>query len=172
MIPHLQPVPTSDTEAFELKIHELDPEDFAPNGDRYVVERIKIDEAVLLASQLLVVTGMGENDDDRKPHEKPAVEKRGVVAAVVCAVGNGHLLGYADYAPDGDGVRAQATVPMFYAPGDVVLVDMNAKGRNLRMAGREVRIINQIDVLTGIPKIKLARVGKTWQRVEVVVEVV
>ena len=52
---------------YELKIHDLDPEDLIPLGDRYIVEQIDIDETVLAFANILVMTqAMGQ-----KPGEGP-----------------------------------------------------------------------------------------------------
>jgi len=131
---------------YELKIHEVAPEDIEPLGDRYVVEVIDIDEKIELG-QILVVTQQPK--EDNSPMADPTVERRGVLAAVVVSVGNGHLLGIKD------------EVPMFYSVGDCVLVDHNAKGRALKIVGRECRIVNQIDCLARLP-MRLVRVDGEW----------
>lgn len=138
-----------DSKRFELKIHEVSPEDIEPNGDRYVVEVINLDEKIELG-QLLVVT-QDPNADPKDPMANPLLEKRGVLAAVIITKGNGHLLGL------------EASVPMFYEPGDVVLVDANMKGRAIRILGREARIVNQIDILARLSGIRLQRVDDTWE---------
>jgi hypothetical protein len=162
-------------EKFQLKIHGLAPEDIYPNGDRYVVETIEVDEAMEFGS-LLVVSGLGDVPDaQRKPWEKGMVEKRGVFPAVIVTVGNGHLLGLPDWPSRGAGTgeimapsRSKAEVPMFFESGQVVFVDYNAKGRSLRMIGREVRIVNQIDVLASLPieKVRLERHDGVWVQVQ------
>jgi co-chaperonin GroES (HSP10) len=149
---------------FELKIHEIAPEDIEPLGDRYVVEVIEIDEKVELG-QLLIVTQSPEKGADGNPLADPTVERRGVIAAVVLRKGNGHLLGLPDWAVVKQNVngigqsveRPKAQVPMFFEPGDVVFIDHNARGRALKILGRECRIINQIDVLARIDGIRLQR---------------
>lgn len=163
-------------EMFKLKIHELDVEDFIPNGDRYVVEAIEIDENVEFG-QLLVVTNVPvEPKPGDQPWKKPSVEARGCFAAVICTVGDGHLLGYPDWPQEvlnnaygGEalsGFRDRATVPMFFKKGQIVLVDYNAKGRNLKILGKHYRVVNQIDILTSIPRIQLERVEGVWREVQ------
>jgi hypothetical protein len=158
-----------------LKLHEIAPEDIVPNGDRYLVEVIDIDEKVLLG-QLLVVTQNEQLDARGNPLADPTVERRGVLAAVVISVGNGHLLGLPDIpmtskvgTPQEETENVWASVPMFYEPGDVVLIDHNAKGRALKIAGRELRIVNQIDILAQVSGVLLQRTedGKTWEQVSV-----
>jgi len=158
---------------YELKIHEVNPEAIIPNGDRYLVEVIEIDEKILLG-QLLVVTQAPE--DRGGPMADPNVERRGVLAAVIVTAGNGHLLGLPDpriavansfAASDGGSVtysrgsdtveRHPADVPMFYEPGDVVFVDFNARGRALKILNRECRLVNQIDVLAKLKGKRLKR---------------
>jgi hypothetical protein len=56
---------------------------------------------------------------------------------------------------------------MFYAPGDVVMVDHNAKGRALKILGREARIVGQIDILARIKGLRLRRSEDgSWEREE------
>lgn len=142
---------------FKLKIHELAPEDFVPNGDRYVVEAIEIEEDVEFGQ--LLVRNYAAPGPKGRPWEMSDVEARGCFAAVVLSAGNGHLLGLPDWADR----PSSASVPMFYGVGDVVLVDFNGKGRNLKIMGRQVRVVNQIDVLCGIPRAKLMLVDGKWQ---------
>lgn len=161
---HLDPraIAARTNSRYELKIHEIDPDAIVPNGDRYLVEVIDIDEKILLG-QLLVVTQAPE--DRGNPMADPNVERRGVLAAVIVTKGNGHLLGLPDWAvgvPEGQhtmgGVtRKPADVPMFYEPGDVVFVDFNARGRALKVLNRELRIVNQIDVLAKLGGQRLKR---------------
>ena len=156
---------------FKLKIHDFDAEDFVPNGDRYVIEQIDFDEEVEFG-QILVVSGAGENTSKPWEPKGAQVEARGVFAGVVVSAGNGHLLGLPDWPershvnPSGFDIPAQprsrAEVPMFFKPGDVVLVDYNAKGRNMRIVGRSLRIVSQYDILTSIPKVRLQRVNGEW----------
>lgn len=160
---------------FVLKINEVQLEDIRPNGDRYTVEVIDLDEKIELG-QILVVT-QDPSVNPRDPAGNPQVEQRGVLTAVVVRAGNGHLLGLPDQriaVKNLAGVveveRHPADVPCFYAPGDVVFVDRNAKGRALRILGREGRIVNQIDILAGLEEkgkqLRLARVDGTWVREE------
>jgi co-chaperonin GroES (HSP10) len=161
-----------------LKIHELRPEDIEPNGDRYVVEVIDIDEKIELG-RILVVTQQPKMDP-RDPQADPTLEQRGVMVAVVVRAGNGHLLGLPDHKlavlqrnphPNTSGYEeimvAPADVPMFFEPGTVVFVDHNAKGRALKILGRECRIVNQIDILAALPSMKLRRSDDGgWERAE------
>lgn len=152
-------------ERFELKIHEVSPENIAPNGDRYVVEVIDLDENIQLG-QILIVS-QDPNINPRDPSANPTIEQRGVLAAVVIRGGNGHLLGLPDTATATTSdriVRTAADVPMFFEAGDVVLVDRNAKGRALKIVGRECRIVNQIDVLAKIDGVRLVRDDNAWVR--------
>lgn len=153
---------------YELRIHDIAPEDIVPNGDRYVVEVIDIDEKVLLG-QLLIVTQAEAPKDPNNPMADPQVERRGVLAAVIVSVGNGHLLGLPDPKLVVGGEqnswvqRESADVPMFFSPGDVVFVDHNAKGRALQILKRECRIVNQIDILGSVPKLRLKHTDDGWQ---------
>jgi hypothetical protein len=143
---------------FQLKLHDIAPERFIPNGDRYVVEEIDIDEAIEFGQLLVLVQPKPKKEGD--PQADPNVENRGVLAAVIVAVGNGHLLGLPDpglMRSSDDVERFSADVPMFYKHGDVVLVDWNAKGRNLKIVGRECRIVGQIDVLAAVEGVRLKR---------------
>lgn len=162
------------SQRFTLHIHEVALEDIVPNGDRYVVEVLDLDEKIELGSILVVTQEQPQRPGD--PQADPTIERRGVIAAVVIRAGNGHLLGLPDLAPQqggelvtGDGGhgyfpvdRPPASVPMFFDPGDVVLIDHNAKGRALKILGREGRIVNQIDVLADIEGINLHRVNGEW----------
>jgi hypothetical protein len=124
--------------------------------------------------QLLVIT-KDPNIDEKDPMADPTVERRGVLAAVIITAGNGHLLGLPDprvyvgkdsnnnWNATNDIVRVPADVPMFFNPGDVVFIDHNAKGRALKIGTRELRICNQIDVLSKINGIRLMRVNGEWQ---------
>jgi len=164
---------------FKLRIHELTPEDFTPLGDRYIVEQIDIDERALMLSKLLVMT-QPMVDKPGDPMADPTVEQRGVIAAIVVCFGNGHLLGLPDPAValsprmDAYGTRqedyigrASADVPMFLSPGTLVLVDYNAKGRALKILGRECRIVNQIDCLAYHKTLKFRRSEDgSWEREE------
>ena len=162
---------TLGSESFKLSIHEIEPQFIAPNGDRYVVEFIPVDEAVEFGT-ILVVTDADPNsknpdNDPRNPMAKHEVEKRGVVPAVVIQVGNGHLLGIPDMkiAVSPDTCRREPSdVPMFYHPGDVVLVDVNARGRALRIAGRQIYICGQMDVLGQIIGTRLKWTENGWAR--------
>lgn len=153
---------------FKLKIHDIAPEAIEPNGDRYVVEVIDLDETIQLGQMLVVTQDPTINEKD--PMADPKVEKRGVLAAVIVDRGNGHLLGLPDpVIVDGKGdlQRPAANVPMFYQPGDVVFVDHNAKGRNVKIVGRECRIVGQIDILARVRGVRLRR-GEDgdWEREE------
>lgn len=177
---------------FELKINELEADALEPIGDRYLVEELPVHEEVLFGS-LLVLTKAepSPENDPRNPNRDPQVERRGVMPAVVVDVGNGHLLGIPDPAfldtskAKGEGgevfddaadletlanasriKRAPADVPMFCKPGDVVLVDMNNRGRALKIAGRNLRVVNQMDVLVRSKRVRLKWNGDGWEREE------
>jgi len=152
---------------FELRLHELDPQNIEPLGDRYVIEEIKVDEAVEFGSLLVVTEGEAKPEDDpRNPMARPNVERRGVMPGVIVGVGNGHLLGLPDVRIELRGVIhcEPADVPMFAKPGDVVLVDINNRGRALRIAGRTLRVINQIDVLSIVRGVRLKWTESGWER--------
>ncbi|MGD0968673.1 MAG: hypothetical protein ABR949_10330 [Candidatus Aquilonibacter sp.] len=151
---------------YKLKIHDVKPEDIEPNGDRYVVEEIDVDEYIERGQLLVITQNAPKHQGD--PMADPTIENRGVIVAVVIRAGNGHLLGLPDpyFIEDGKGVQGNADVPMFFSEGDVVFVDHNAKGRALRILGREVRIINQIDVLAKMDGVKLKRGEHGWEQVE------
>jgi len=161
--------PPKQNERYELRIHEVEPGDIIPSGDRYVVEVIDIDEKIELG-QILVMT-QDPKIDPKDPKADPNIEVRGVLVGVIVSRGNGHLLGLPDPAlvqRDLSGhdtvVRAHADVPMFFAPGDVVFVDRNAKGRALKILGREIRIIAQIDVLASLRGVRLVRGENGWEQ--------
>lgn len=147
---------------YELRIHEVAPEDIEPNGDRYIIEQVNIGETVEFGQLLVVTQQMNVKPGD--PMADPTIENRGVIAGVVIRAGNGHLLGLSDYPLETDesAPRQWACVPMFYAPGDLVLIDHNAKGRALKIVGRECRIVNQIDCLARVNGVKLIRKDGQW----------
>jgi hypothetical protein len=164
--------PSEESGMFKLSIHEFAPEDIVPNGDRYVVEQIEITDEVVLGQILVVLEATQQRGVQGRPWEQRMGEARGVFAAVVCSVGNGHLLGLPDWAVPipgqsgwGSVRRESADVPMFFERGNLVLVDVNNKGRDLVILKRKVRIVNQMDVLASIPKVQLEWVGDQWQQV-------
>lgn len=160
------------SESFKLQIHELEPTTIEPLGDRYVVEAIPVDEAVQFGQLLIVTEGTPRpGDDPRNPMANPQVEARGVLPAVIIATGNGHLLGLPDLkfainsVGKGESIAHEpADVPMFLTPGDVALVDINNRGRALRIAGRELRIVNQIDILARVRSVRLKWTESGWGR--------
>ncbi len=151
------------TKRYELKIHHLDPEDIAPNGDRYVVEVLDVDETMEFGRLLLLTQPPA---DAYGALADPNMEVRGIIPAVVVAVGNGHMLGLSDLPPlTKGGERPWASVPMFYKHGDVVFVDHNARGRALRIVGRECRVVNQLDILCSLPNLRLHRNAEgAWEQ--------
>jgi hypothetical protein len=158
---------------FMLQLHEFEPAAMEPIGDRYVVETLFVDEMVQFGS--LLVHAVQPNIDPRNPAADPTVEKRGVLPAVILACGNGHLLGLPDtrvavrtISGKDEVERHPADVPVFMRPGDVVLVDMNSKGRALKLADREIRVINQIDCLVRLP-VRLVWTDTGWVREDKVV---
>ena len=162
------------TKKFALHLHEFEPAAMEPLGDRYIIETLPVEETVKFGAVLVMAqTGThGPDNDPRNPAASHAVEKRGVLPAVIIAVGNGHLLGLPDHAIPvrqmaGNDVveRYPADVPLFCEPGDVVLVDMNARGRALMIVDREIRVINQIDVLVRLP-VRLQWTDEGWVRDE------
>lgn len=173
------------SERFKLKMHDVAPELLIPNGDRYICEEIEMDDNFVMG-QILVVTNTGQNAKPGDPMADPAIEKRGVIAAVVVNAGNGHLLGLPDLAPieqsvgiaydkDGEeegamwqpGDRPWPSVAMFYEPGDIVFIDHNARGRAFKLPGRAIiRVCNQIDILAHLDGVKLERKDDTWVEVE------
>jgi len=169
----------------QLKIHEIKPEDIEPNGDRYCIEAIDFDETIELGSLLVITQPVPQKDEygreipDSHPQADPTIERRGVIAGIIITAGNGHLLGLPDPgvavtkqgphgAPMGDLLtRVPADVPMFFKPGDVVLIDHNAKGRALKIVGREYRIVGQIDILARVNGIRVRRNDDgDWERIE------
>jgi co-chaperonin GroES (HSP10) len=145
------------TTRFQLKLHDIDMERFTPSGDRYVIEILDVDESMEFGQLLVYVQPDPKKDGD--PMADPTVENRGIMPGVIVAVGNGHLLGLPDIPVviDGKVKREWASVPMFFKKGDVVLVDYNARGRNLKVAGRQFRTVNQIDILNKIEELRLQR---------------
>jgi co-chaperonin GroES (HSP10) len=159
--------PRATAPRFLLKLHETEPEDIEPLGDRYVVEVIDIDESVEFGQLLVITQATPQRPGD--PQADPTIENRGVLAAVVIRAGNGHLLGLPDiprpnapHKAEADHEMLWSAVPMFMEPGDVVLVDHNAKGRALKIVGRECRIVSQIDCLAKIEGVRLKRENRTW----------
>jgi co-chaperonin GroES (HSP10) len=153
---------------FMLELHEFEPAAMEPIGDRYVVETLFVEETVQFGS-LLVYTPQADIDP-RDPAANPKAEKRGVLPAVIIAVGNGHLLGLPDpriavrnVSGRDEVERHPADVPMFCKAGDVVLVDMNYKGKALKIADREVRVVNAIDILIKLP-VRLIWTDEGWVR--------
>lgn len=167
LIPNLRPLESSKgVTYFKLPLHQIPPEQIQPNGDRYLVEVIDVEDTIQLGQMLVVVQPQQVNDKD--PSADPQIENRGVIAGVVITAGNGHLLGLADHATvvyneDDDGrdipemTRVPADVPMFYHPGDVVLIDRNSRGRALKIVNHEYRLVNQIDCLAKIDGVRLKR---------------
>lgn len=162
------------SERFKLKMHDIAPEDLDPNGDRYIIEEIEMDDNFVMGS-MLVVTNINADPNAGTAQADPTIEKRGVIAGVVIGVGNGHLLGLPDLAPDyndpAPGVRPWAAVDMFYQPGDVVFIDHNARGRAFKLPNRAtVRVCNQIDVLCQLKRkgepVRLVRKDDTWAEAE------
>lgn len=164
-IPILRPR-THTIKQFMLHLHDFDPAAMEPIGDRYVVETIPVEDTVSFGSFLVMAQGAELNPKD--PMANPAVERRGVLPAVIIAKGNGHLLGLPDprlvvTMPAGNHMveRHNADVPMFLEVGDVVLLDMNSKGRALKIVDREIRIVNQIDCLLKLP-VRLTWTDEGW----------
>lgn len=161
--------PSNEPEKFKLKLHGIEPEAIIPNGDRYLVETLEVDDVMQFGQLLVIVQDPNVNPRDAKAD--PQVENRGIIAAVIVQAGNGHLLGLADHAlvlsAGAERIeRAPADVPMFFEAGDVVLIDRSARGRPLRYANRELRLVNQIDVLARIEGIRLVRKDGVWTQGE------
>ena len=153
---------------FMLELHEFEPAAMEPIGDRYIVETLFVEETVQFGS-LLVYTPQAEADP-MNPMNNPKAEKRGVLPAVIIACGNGNLLGLPDtyttvrQAAGHDEVeRHAAEVPVEVRIGDVVLIDMNYKGKALKIADREIRVINQVDALVRLP-VRLIWTDEGWVR--------
>lgn len=169
LIPILRPM-TGPVKKFMLELHEFNPASMEPIGDRYIVETIPVEETVKFGSFLIMAGGNGAQIDPRDPAANPAVERRGVLPAVVIAVGNGHLLGLPDtriavrtMSGKDEVERHPADVPIFMQVGDVVLLDMNSKGRSLQIVDREIRVVNQIDCLVKLP-VRLTWTDDGWVR--------
>jgi co-chaperonin GroES (HSP10) len=157
-----------------LELHEFEPAAMEPIGDRYVVETLFVEETVQFGSLLVYMPQ--EDIDPKNPGANPKMEKRGVLPAVIIAIGNGHLLGLPDprlIKRDGAGmdtvVRETADVPMFLKVGDVVLVDINYKGKALKIADREIRVLNQMDCLVKLP-VRLVWTDEGWKREDKMLE--
>jgi hypothetical protein len=170
-IPIIRPR-TGTVKKFMLQLHEFDPAQMEPIGDRYIVETIPVEETVKFGS-FIVMAQVGADTNPRDPSGNPTVERRGVLPAVIIAVGNGHLLGLPDprlvlqYSDDlaplnSEVERHSADVPMFFRPGDVALLDMNAKGRSLKIVDREIRVVNQLDLLVKLP-VRLEWTEEGWK---------
>jgi hypothetical protein len=169
VIPIIRPR-THTVAKFMLELHDFDPAAMEPIGDRYIVETIPVEDTVKFGSFLIMA--QGAQIDPKNPMATPGVERRGVLPAVIIALGNGHLLGLPDprlVKRDGAGmdtiVREAADVPMFLKPGDMVLLDMNSKGRALQIVDREIRVVNQIDCLVKLP-LRLTWTDEGWVREE------
>lgn len=172
-IPILRPR-TQTVKQFMLHLHDFNPAAMVPIGDRYVVETIPVEDTVSFGSFLVMAQGV--EIDPKNPMANPAVERRGVLPAVIIAVGNGHLLGLPDHriavkmpAGHDEVQRHPADVPMFMRVGDVVLLDMNSKGRALKIVDREIRVVNQIDCLLKLP-IRLTWTDEGWVREDDTIE--
>lgn len=164
-------------ERFKLTMKEIAPEDLDPNGDRYIIEEIEMDDTFVMGA-IMVVTNVNADPNANTAQADPTIEKRGVIAGVVIGVGNGHLLGLPDLAPVAQdaapyiaGDRPWSSVDMFFQAGDVVFIDHNARGRAFKLPGRAIiRVCNQIDVLAqlkrkGVP-VRLVRKDDTWVEAE------
>jgi hypothetical protein len=170
-VPILRPKIHSVKKKFMLELHEFDPAEMEPIGDRYIVETIPVEETVSFFSFIVVAGGTDPSTiDPRNPLANPNVERRGVVPAVIIANGNGHLLGLPDprialKMSGGQDVveRHPADVPMFLTPGDVCLIDFTSKGRALKIIDRDIRVINQIDVLVKL-KVRVKWTEEGWAR--------
>ena len=185
-IPIIRPRVHAVVKKFMLELHEFDPAEMEPIGDRYIVETIPVEETVSFFSFIVVAGGTDPSTiDPRNPLSNPNVERRGVVPAVVVATGNGHLLGLPDprlVVPFANTMREPvqitrydverhaADVPMFLAPGDVCLIDFTSKGRALKIIDRDIRVINQIDCLVKL-KVRLKWTPEGWEREDAVVPV-
>ena len=134
---------------FKLTADDLSPFGLTPIGDRYLIEELDVDDTIELGGAKIFRPQVSEKD-------------RGWKVGVVCAVGNGHLLGVPDLAvavahktsedemkaigsdftkappgaqyltEDALVLRPPAAVPMFYGVGDVLLVE--------RWAGRDLQL--------------------------------
>ncbi len=134
---------------FKLTQDHVKPELLEPLGDRYLVQIIEVDDTLTLSGGGILYRPTDSEKD------------RGWKAGVICSGGNGHLLGVPDLAavlpntlPEGITLdkarltamaqgavamteeaillRPGAAVPMFYAPGDVVIME--------RFAGRDLKL--------------------------------
>ena len=176
-IPIIRPKIHSVKKKFMLELHEFDPAEMEPIGDRYIVETIPVEETVSFFSFIVVAGGTDPSTiDPRNPLANPNVERRGVVPAVVIANGNGHLLGLPDpriALHMASGIeyveRHAADVPMFLSPGDVCLIDFTSKGRALKIIDRDIRVINQIDCLVKL-KVRLKWTDTGWEREDAIEE--
>lgn len=158
----------------KIAINELDAEDLEPTGDRYTVEVAEFDEQVVLGK--IFISPKQPSIDPRDPLADPKAELRGVFGAIICGVGSGHLLGIPDIlvvknpqAASPEVTREWASVDMFHAVGDVVFVHATQRGAALHIIGRDLRIINQMDILANIthkrPDLKYVRVGGVWRKI-------
>lgn len=111
--------------AFDIQ----DPAMQEPNGDRYLVEEIEVENTVYVGGQKLLL-----------PESSNHEEKRGWKLCRVIACGNGHRL------------EIDQFVPMFYVPGDVVYVE-RFTGRELKLQAQAYWIISQVDVLMKAPQV-------------------
>jgi co-chaperonin GroES (HSP10) len=147
-----------------IALSSQDPLSFIPHGDRLLVEVLELDET--LDSGIILV----RPDDQSKEHEV------GWCPAVVWNVGSGHRLDTPDQAvaiqttekdltpqnhlvaldPDtGSGVvMAPSKVPMPFVREQVVMVAKYA-GSDIKMRGRDFKVITQAHVLGTFPKMRI-----------------
>jgi co-chaperonin GroES (HSP10) len=175
-----------------VNLNAQDPRNIAPNGDRYLVELLEIEENVTVMGNdgpIKIIIAQ-EHAPTKRPDGKvdPGVEAellRGWRAGLILRVGNGHRLEVSDpyvvmpgvstdkeledyktgKVPPPRGAQViteshtlfqpQAKVQMFYAPGDVVLIE-RLTGREVTLQGKRYAIVNQQDVLAVFQNTKLS----------------
>jgi co-chaperonin GroES (HSP10) len=115
-------------------IDRLDERLIIPHGDRYLVEKLTIDNTYVVeladgSTKLIPIEGTQNKE-----------ERDGYYIAEVVAKGNGHRL------------ETNTVVPMPFDRGDVVMVE-KFSGRELQIAGSIYTIVNQVDCLAVLPEL-------------------
>lgn len=135
------------------------PADFKPHGDRLLVEKIEIEDAVFVTgpdgqpTKIRIARANAKANNPRNPTPEYSEEQlqelaRGWILVQVISVGNGHRL------------EIDITVPMPFRPGQYLYVERLAQ-HHQELQGNKYYIISQMDVLgepTGLNLPKLQAV--------------
>jgi co-chaperonin GroES (HSP10) len=116
-------------------ITDLDPNGFAPHGDRYVVEKCIINnDYIVTRSDGSTKTIHVEGTTDKE-------ERDGYYIARIVVGGNGHRM------------DTDVTVPMPFKPGEIVMV-VKFSGQEIKIADATYTVINQTDILMRLPELE------------------